>query len=67
MLRERRRRRGESWVLDGLERRYGSYGVERCGGREALRARLAAGPRASSFARLPQLAREIEDALRKPV
>ena len=66
-LRERRRRGNESWVLDGLERRYGSYGLERCGGREALRARLAEGPPASCFARLAQLGREIEDALRKPV
>ena len=65
-LRERRRRSGESWILDGLERRYGSYGLERCGGREALRARLAEGPAASSFARLTELGREIEDALRKP-
>jgi LAO/AO transport system kinase len=66
-LRERRRRSGESWILDGLERRYGSYGLERCGGREALRARLAEAPHASSFARLAELAREIEDALRKPL
>ena len=53
-------------MLDGLERRYGSYGLERCGGREALRARLAERPAASSFARLAALGREIEDALRKP-
>ena len=66
-LRERRRRGGESWVLDGLERRYGSYGLERCGGREALRARLAEGPAVSPFALLAQLGREIEDALRKPL
>jgi LAO/AO transport system kinase len=65
-LRERRRRGNESWVLDGLERRYGSYGLERCGGREALRARLAEAPPTSCFARLAQLGREIEDALRKP-
>ena len=66
-LQGRRRRSAESWVLDGLERRYGSYGLESCGGREALRARLAERPAASSFARLTQLGREIEDALRKPV
>ena len=65
-LRERRRRGNQSWVLDGLERRYGSYGLERCGGREALRARLVEGPPISCFARLAQLGREIEDALRKP-
>ena len=31
-------------MLDGLERRYGSYGLGRCGGREALRVRLAEAP-----------------------
>ena len=41
----RRRRSGESWILDGLERRYGSYGLERCGGREALRAQAGRGAR----------------------
>ena len=65
-LAERRRRSRESWVLDGLERRYGSFGLERCGGREALRARLAEQASASSFALLASLGREIEDALRKP-
>jgi LAO/AO transport system kinase len=67
VLRERRRRGDESWILDGLERRYGTFGLERCGGREALRARLAEGPAVSPFARLAQLGREIEDALRKPL
>jgi LAO/AO transport system kinase len=66
-LRERRRRGDQSWVLDGLERRYGSYGLERCGGRESLRARLDEGPPVSCFASLAQLGREIEDALRKPI
>lgn len=65
-LAERRRLSRESWVLDGLERRYGSYGLERCGGREALRERLANPGVASSFAQLASLGREIEDALRKP-
>ena len=65
-LAARRRHSCESWVLDGLERRYGSFGLERCGGREALRARLAARGAASSFALLASLGREIEDALRKP-
>jgi LAO/AO transport system kinase len=63
----RRRRGAESWILDGLERRYGSFGLDRCGGREVLRARLAEGPAGSPFARLAQLGREIEDALRKPL
>ncbi len=62
----RRQRSRESWVLDGLERRYGSHGLERCGGRDVLRARLAERGSASSFALLAELGREIEDALRKP-
>ncbi len=66
-LQSRRRRGSESWILDGLERRYGSFGLDRCGGREALRARLTEGPSVSPFARLAQLGREIEDALSKPV
>ncbi len=65
-LAARRRHGCESWVFDGLERRYGSFGLELCGGREALRARLAARGAASSFALLASLGREIEDALRKP-
>jgi LAO/AO transport system kinase len=65
-LRERRRRGRESWILDGLARRYGSYGLERCGGREALRTRLAEREVSSSFALLAELGREIEDALLKP-
>jgi HPt (histidine-containing phosphotransfer) domain-containing protein len=40
--------------------------MERCGGREALRAKLAGRAEASSFALLAELGREIEDALRKP-
>jgi LAO/AO transport system kinase len=64
---ERRRRSRDSWVLDGLERRFGSFGMERCGGREALRAKLAERATESSFALLTELGREIEDALRKPV
>jgi putative protein kinase ArgK-like GTPase of G3E family len=65
-LRERRRRGRESWILDSLARRYGSYGLERCGGREALRTRLAEREASSSFALLAELGREIEDALLKP-
>jgi LAO/AO transport system kinase len=65
-LAARRRHSCESWVLTGLERRYGSFGLQRCGGRDALRERLAARGAASSFALLASLGREIEDALRKP-
>jgi len=65
-LAARRRRSRDQWVLDGLERRFGTFGLERCGGREALRARLAGDRASSSFALLAALGREIEDALRKP-
>jgi LAO/AO transport system kinase len=63
---ERRRRGRTAYVLDTVERRYGSYGVERLGGREALRGRLAGAGDASAFALVLGLSREIEDALRKP-
>jgi LAO/AO transport system kinase len=64
-LLERRARGREAFVLDALERRYGSYGLARLGGRQAVRARLRDGVRASSFALAAQLGAEIEDALRK--
>jgi LAO/AO transport system kinase len=66
-LRERRVRGRASWILSALERRYGSFGLERCGGPDALRARIAERSAASSFSLLAELSREIEDALRKPV
>jgi LAO/AO transport system kinase len=66
-LRERRRQSRESHVLGALERRYGSYGLERCGGREALRVRLRERTAGSSTALSAELSREIEDALRKPL
>jgi LAO/AO transport system kinase len=61
-----RRERGRVlFALDALERRYGSYGLARLGGREAVRTRLAERPGASSFALAALLGGEIEDALRK--
>jgi LAO/AO transport system kinase len=63
---ERRQRGRTAYVLDTLERRYGSYGVERLGGREALRGRLGGAGDTSAFALVLGLSREIEDALRKP-
>jgi LAO/AO transport system kinase len=63
---ERRRLSRESWVLDGLERRYGSYGLGRCGGREGLRGRLAERQAAACFAQLEERGRAIEAAVRKP-
>jgi LAO/AO transport system kinase len=65
-LRERRARGREAFVLEALERRYGSYGVARLGGRESVRARLREPADASSFALAAELGAEIEDALRKP-
>ena len=65
-LAQRRRRARELHVIDALERRYGSYGVERAGGRAALAARARDDSARSSFALIRELGREIEDALRKP-
>jgi LAO/AO transport system kinase len=65
-LRERRERGRVLFALDALERRYGSYGLARLGGREAVLARLRESREASSFALAALLGAEIEDALRKP-
>jgi LAO/AO transport system kinase len=65
-LAERRRLGRERWLLAALERRYGSFGLERCGGEVVLRARIAEHAGVSTFALLASLAREIEDVLRKP-
>jgi LAO/AO transport system kinase len=65
-LRERRARGREGFVLEALERRYGSYGLARLGGRGAVRARLREAAEASSFALAAELGAEIEEALRKP-
>ena len=63
---ERRRRGWAAFVVGALERRYGSHGLERVGGREALAARVASGAGRGGFAWIAELGREIEDALRKP-
>ncbi|MDH5306292.1 MAG: methylmalonyl Co-A mutase-associated GTPase MeaB [Myxococcales bacterium] len=64
---ETRRAAGrEAHVIEGLVRRYGSFGIERVGGVEAITARVREHASRSSFAWLDVLAREIEDALRKP-
>jgi LAO/AO transport system kinase len=65
-LRERRERGRESFVLEALERRYGSYGLDRLGGRDAVRASVRERGDASCFALASELGKEIEDALRKP-
>jgi len=65
-LRARRRAGAAEHVLGMLAQRYGSYGIERLGGPDGLRARLRAEPAQSSFAAVATLGAEIEDALRKP-
>jgi LAO/AO transport system kinase len=61
----RRRRSGDiTLILDSLHRRYGSYGLERVGGTDALRARFeAAEIDTSCFTCLEALEGEIEAAL----
>jgi LAO/AO transport system kinase len=67
VLGERRARGRESFVLETLERRYGSYGIGTVGGREGVRARVRERSASSSFRLASELGDEIEDALRKPV
>jgi LAO/AO transport system kinase len=62
----RRQRAREAFVLEGLERRYGSFGLSELGGREALAARVHDARAVSAFALLLHLSTEIEDRLRKP-
>ncbi len=66
-LRERRMRGRDAFVLEALERRYGSYGLSRIGGREGARARIRERSDSSSFRLANELGDEIEDALRKPI
>lgn len=65
-LRERRMRGREGFVVDALERRYGSYGTAALGGRGGVRTRVRERGDASSFRLASELGHEIEDALRKP-
>jgi LAO/AO transport system kinase len=65
-LREKRIRGRESQLLQMLERRYGSYGLERLGGREALLERVRADGSASTVTLLDRLGNEIEDLQQKP-
>jgi hypothetical protein len=53
-------------VLETLENRYGSYGLEAIGGREAVENRVRSEDSPSTLARADALGREIEEALRKP-
>jgi LAO/AO transport system kinase len=65
-LRARRMRCREAFVLETLEDRYGSYGIEALGGPEAVLDRVRDEDSASGFALASALGREIEEALRKP-
>jgi LAO/AO transport system kinase len=65
-LRARRRAGAEESVLSSLALRYGSYGLERLGGADAVRVRLREAPPGwSSFAFIDAIGAEIEDALKK--
>jgi len=64
-LSARRLRGRTAFVVGSLERRYGSYGIERLGGRDALRARVRGRAAEGGFALIAEIGREIEDALRK--
>jgi len=62
---EASRRRGQlAYLIESLESRYGSYGLERIGGREAVAKRLQAELTGSVFALAGELASEIETGLR---
>jgi LAO/AO transport system kinase len=62
---EASRRRGQlAYLIESLESRYGSYGLERIGGRDALAERLQAELAGSVFALAGELASEIETGLR---
>ncbi|MEE8580354.1 MAG: methylmalonyl Co-A mutase-associated GTPase MeaB [Myxococcota bacterium] len=64
-LARRRARNRLAYVLDALERRYGSYGVARIGDRDALEGRLRDARELSAAGLIYALGGEIEDALRK--
>lgn len=64
-LEHRRRRADEAWVLEALEVRFGSFGLDAVGGRNAVAARLHDAPLPSAFAAVRTLSAEIEEALRK--
>ncbi len=64
-LERRRARHRILYALDCLERRYGSYGLTKVGGRDALRERMQAAQSRSAVGLLHEIGGEIEDALRK--
>jgi LAO/AO transport system kinase len=66
-LQAQRGRCREAFVLESLENRYGSHGVETLGGRRAVLERVRAQASASGFALAAALGDEIETCLRKPI
>jgi LAO/AO transport system kinase len=65
---EARRGRGkEAFVLEALERRYGSYGSAQLGGPAGIASRVREARDTSAFSLVLALGREIEDSFRKPV
>jgi LAO/AO transport system kinase len=64
-LKARRARFRDRFVLESLEARYGSFGLETLGGRAGVRERIRADAAASGAALCDELGREIEDSLRK--
>jgi LAO/AO transport system kinase len=64
-LTQRRRRGRDAQVVEALERRYGSYGVDLLGGRSAVAQRVADAKSDSPFSLLAALGSEIERALRE--
>jgi LAO/AO transport system kinase len=65
-LRARRDRCQAAFVLETLENRYGSFGIEALGGRRGVLERLREDAATSGFALAAALGREIEAALREP-
>jgi LAO/AO transport system kinase len=66
VLRARRANGRERFVVEALLRRYGSYGVARIGGADAVVEKLRSEPARSSFGAIEALGRTIEDALGTP-
>ena len=64
-LRGRRARGRQNQILRVLERRYGTFGIERLGGRGILQDRIGKADERSAFLLLSQLSKQIESALGK--
>jgi LAO/AO transport system kinase len=64
-LDRRRERSRVQYVGEALARRYGDFGLEAIGGREALEARIGEARERSAYRLVRELGGEIEDALRK--